>query len=228
MLKKNWLRTALMTILLILSLAACSSAAPVTSTPTLEPTATITEMPATSTPTATEEMPTLQADAPQGNSTKAPDATAAPAADGATAAPTVANGAATAAATPKPPASGGTPADKYQYLGQSIADKTQLRPNTPVTITWTIKNAGTTGWTTDYSMRYFSGVKGSKDYIPFSKVVGAEKTIDLTVSFTTPSSNGDYNTWWKITNAQGQNFGDLDFSFTVTNNPTRSTSTPAK
>jgi hypothetical protein len=37
---------------------------------------------------------------------------------------------------------------------------------------------------------------------------------------------GDYTTWWKLTNPQFQNFGDVDFSFTVTNTPKAATAAP--
>jgi hypothetical protein len=45
--------------------------------------------------------------------------------------------------------------------------------------------------------------------------------------FTTPSEPGDYDLWFKLTNLAGQNFGDLDLVFTVSNNPVKATPTTA-
>jgi hypothetical protein len=50
--------------------------------------------------------------------------------------------------------------------------------------------------------------------------------VTISVTFTTPTIPGDYNTWWKLTNLQGQHFGDVDFSFTVTTTPHQATPTP--
>jgi hypothetical protein len=119
-------------------------------------------------------------------------------------------------------------ADKYQYLGQSIADHSRFLPNRTEAITWTVKNIGTTGWTTGYTLRYFSGPKATKDAYSFSKAVPVNDTINFIVTFTTPAQLGNYDIWFKLTNSQGQNFGDLALVYTVTNNPQKATATPAK
>lgn len=121
-------------------------------------------------------------------------------------------------ATMVPPV-GGVADDKYVYLGQDVKDGSQFLPNRTVTITWTVQNAGATTWTTDYMMRYFSGPKASQDTYNFTKQVPPEGTINFMVTFTTPSAPGDYDMWFKLTNASGQNFGDLNLVYTVTNTP---------
>jgi hypothetical protein len=126
------------------------------------------------------------------------------------------------------PPAGDKASDKYEYMGQDIPDHTQFLPNRVVTITWTVKNAGTTGWTKEYALRYFSGPKANKDIYYFTKDTPAGATINFIVTFTTPASPGDYDLWFKMTNTAGQNFGDLDLVFTVSNNPVRATSTPSK
>jgi hypothetical protein len=194
----------LICVALVLGLVACG---PATATPAPTATAMPTEQ-----PTSTE--------AP----TEAPTATTAPTQPAASATPD-ANLTPTVAQNAAPPASGAI-ADKYQYLGQDIADHTQFLPNRTVTVTWTIKNIGTTGWTTGYTLRYFSGPKASKDVYPFSKEVPVNATINFTVTFKTPADPGDYDMWFKLTNNAGQNFGDLDLVYTVSNNPQKATSTP--
>ncbi len=216
---KKPLRAGLLTVL-FLSLTACANATPTASlaTPTAEVQPTETALPATETPIpAPTAMPATPTGAPA-----APDSNNPPAAITPLTTP-LANGQPAGQAQ-----AGGPPADKYAFLGQSLPDKLQVRPGTTLTITWTIKNNGTAGWTKEYRMRYFSGIQAKADTYNFSKDVPANGTIDLTVTILAPSAYGDYGTWWKLTNAQGQNFGDVDFSFTVTDNPSRSTSTPTQ
>ncbi|HMD88110.1 MAG TPA: NBR1-Ig-like domain-containing protein [Anaerolineaceae bacterium] len=123
-------------------------------------------------------------------------------------------------ATTPPGSSSSGPADKYQYVSQNIPDKTQVRPGVEISMTWAVKNTGTTAWTTDYELRYFTGPANSApNVVKFPKTVPPGTVANLTVEIVAPKSPGDYDSWWKLTNAQGQNFGDVDLLFTVTNTP---------
>lgn len=201
-------------LICLLLLAACGPNA----TPMVP---TLTEAPA--------QPPTLTArpsETPQPSQT--PTMTALTSAAGST--PGTLEPAGTAASQPAAanPSAGGKAPEKYTYLGQSISDRTQFLPNRTVTIIWTIKNTGTNGWTKDYTLRYFAGPEPSKEVYAFTKDVPVNDTINFTVTFTTPAAPGDYDLWFKLSNNAGQNFGDLDLVFTVSNNPVRATSTPAK
>ena len=109
--------------------------------------------------------------------------------------------------------------DKYQYISQTLPDNYQVRPGVSVTISWTVKNVGATAWNTNYALRQFTGPDINKAYIPFAKTVSANQTTEFTVTFTTPTTPGDYNLWYKLTNDKSQNFGDINFQFTVTGTP---------
>jgi hypothetical protein len=111
----------------------------------------------------------------------------------------------------------GQKTDFYKYVGQNYPDKLKVTPGAVLTITWAIKNVGTIGWTTDYTIRYFSGITAKRDYYPFPQTVPANGVVNLSVTITAPKTLGEYTTWWKLTNALGQNFGDVDFTFEVSN-----------
>jgi hypothetical protein len=124
------------------------------------------------------------------------------------------------AATIPASSSGSGPADKYQYVTQNVADKVQVRPGVEITITWAVKNVGTVAWTTDYTLRYFTGPANSApNVVKFPKTVPPNSVANITAVIVAPKNTGDYDSWWKLTNAQGQNFGDVDLAFTVTNTP---------
>lgn len=218
---------AILGLLCLLILAACGpNAAPAaTETPTQAPTHTPRPT-KTPLPTETPTVPPAAITSDPGAATT--PGTAQPGAGQSGAAqPTAAQ---PAGAQPAKPAAGagGVAPDKYTYLGQDVADHTQFLPNRTVTITWTIQNSGTTGWTKDYTLRYFAGPEPSKTFYNFTKDVPVKDTINFVVTFTTPSEPGDYDLWFKLTNAAGQNFGDLDLVFTVSNNPVKATPTTSK
>ncbi len=137
----------------------------------------------------------------------------------------------TAAFTLSAPPSGstGSAADKYKYVSQSLPDGTQVLPGTKFSISWVVTNAGDTTWTTSYVLRFFSGpTPGATTDYNFTKQVAPGQSATLTAKIVAPQDLGDYNSWWKLTNDQGQNFGDVNFLFTVTNSPgSARTPTPA-
>jgi hypothetical protein len=213
-----------------MTLAACQPAASPPGAPT--PTDAATQAPSAHTPLPTwTTVPTQTPEQPAATGTQSapsPDGATPNATAGATAGAPASGATATKPPTAAQPPSGGAVQDKYQYLGQDIPDRTQFLPNRTVTITWTVKNIGTNGWTKDYTLRYFSGPKPAKDVYNFTKDVPANGTINFVVTFTTPAEPGDYDLWFKLTNLEGKNFGDLDLVFTVSNNPQKATSTPKK
>lgn len=219
----------LMAAVILFSAAACSPKA--TPSPTAEPTAT-------ESPTETMEPTEIETETPEvldtPETTVEPGSTANPADANNPADPNAAGQQPTAAGTSNAPASSGgqpvvsTAPDKYQYITQNLPDGYQVRPNVSVTITWSIKNIGTTLWDKNYSLRYFAGPQVKNTLIPFPKSVAANAATDLTVTFTTPAQPGEYDLWFKLANAQSQNFGDLDFVFTVSNTPNNNVKATAK
>jgi hypothetical protein len=206
--------------------AAANESPTVRPTRTPRPTGTPRHTPTPGEATGTAEGTSASTEAGASNeagaSTEAGAATQAgtPAADTPAGANTpAAPGAATAAGNPPPAA--GKAMEKYTYLGPDIPDRTQFLPNRQVTITWTVKNTGTTGWTKAFTLRYFAGPKPNRDAYSFTKDVPVNDTINFVVTFTTPAAPGDYDLWFKLTNAANQNFGDLDLVFTVSNNPVK-------
>jgi len=106
-------------------------------------------------------------------------------------------------------------ADQYLFVSQNIADGSTVSSGESIHIVWTVKNVGKTTWTTKYMWRYFAGVKPETTVYYFPKNISNGQSIDVDVIFTAPSTAGKYSTWWKLTNDQGQNFGDVSFAFVV-------------
>lgn len=219
MILKSTARLGLICMLTLFALSACGPLEPeVEATPSVAP----TEMPTNTLAPTDTPVPTETPAAPPAD----PAAAGTPGVDAA-GTPVTAGGAPTAAPTNAPVTGGSGAPDKYEYLGQNVADTTQILPNRAVSVTWTVKNSGTNAWTKEYTLRHFSGPAPDKSTYAFDKDVPAGGTINFTVTFTTPADPGTYDLWFKLTNAAGQNFGDLDLVYVVTSSPQKFTPTTA-
>jgi hypothetical protein len=205
----------------LLVLVACTPAA--TGTPTPDANAVYTQAAGTVQAALTQS----GALTPSATATTAPTNT-----PEATAAPTLAETAASPAAPMTPiPVSTATKAglpDKAQYVGQGIADDTKFDPGAPFTITWTVKNTGTTTWTTKYLLRFYSGDQmGAPATVAFPKEVKPGENVDLSVNMSAPASSGTFISNWVLTNADGSNFYPLYIQIKVGNAPTATVTSAA-
>jgi hypothetical protein len=90
-------------------------------------------------------------------------------------------------------------------------------PGQDFSVTWTVKNTGNNTWTANYLVRcYTTAYCFGGQTISFGKDVKPGETIDLTINLKAPSTTGDHNTLWVLTNASGTNFGrGLSYNFKV-------------
>jgi hypothetical protein len=105
--------------------------------------------------------------------------------------------------------------DKMQYVNQGVPDGTKFSGGTHFTMYWTIQNVGTTTWDNTYRVRFFGGDRlGVKDFV-IPQTVKPQGSVKLTVEMTAPDKAGQYNSVWVITNPDGVNFGNWNFSCEV-------------
>jgi hypothetical protein len=205
-------------ILTISILAGCGK-----STPTVDPSAKITEIASTVqaeltsiallTPSATA---TLQQTA---TSTSAP---VTPTPTGVTPTPT------------KGVFATGVAGDNAKYLNDvTIPDYSLIAPSTSFVKTWLIQNTGTTTWTKDYKLIYLDGIVGSNNAVSVNlpKSVAPGETVEISVNFISPAANGVYSSYWKMYTATGYIFGEILIMYitvgTSTLTPTAATGTVA-
>ena len=202
-------------LLSLLAAAACSSPPP-TSTPTIDLDPVRTEVAATVLAQVTLDMLSTPSITPLPSPTATPASTATP----------------TRPASPSPsPTStllAGTPrsgTDQAQWVSQSVADGTAFAPGETFTMTWTLKNVGTSTWTAGYMLRHFTGdTFGAAKEIPLGKEVPPGGTVDFTLQMTAPARGGDYRTDWVMATESRGNFREgvfLKITVAVTPTPTR-------
>jgi hypothetical protein len=112
---------------------------------------------------------------------------------------------------------GGVPVvpDKMAYVSQSPADNSVFGPGESFTMVWTLKNTGTTTWTTKYWIRLYGGERLGTNDFNLKDTVKPNETVKVSVEMKAPTTKGKYNTWWVISNADLVNFGSFNLAFEV-------------
>lgn len=216
--KKTIVSSVLIMISIIL-LTACARP-----TPTVDPSAKITEIAST----VQAELTSIALLTPSATATPEPTATS-------TQAPATPTLDLSAIATSTPtmrPILTGTVSDNSKYISDvTIPDYSVVAPGTTFVKTWLIQNNGKTTWTKEYKLIYLEGLVGSNNTtsVSLTKEVAPGEQIEVSVTFKSPDGNGVYSSYWKMYNASGYIFGEpLSMFITVgtsTLTPT-ATSTP--
>ena len=93
----------------------------------------------------------------------------------------------------------------------SIPDGSVFAPGETFTKTWRLKNRGTCTWTPDYTLVYNSGAQmGETTAVRLPAYVAPGQTVDVSVTFTAPSTSGRYTGYWILRNPSGALFGSGD------------------
>ncbi len=188
-------RYASILIISTVYLAACQSLvpAPPTSTrPAPEPVYTSAAL------TAAAGL-TQQAAALEGTATPAPPtATPAPVTETSTPSPNQ---------SPSPTPGGGD--DKAAFvLDVTIPDGTTFSAGTDFVKTWRLKNVGTSTWTGDYDLVFYSGSQMSAPpALPVPEIVEPGQTVDLALALTAPQESGLQRGYFMLRSPAGELFG---------------------
>jgi hypothetical protein len=108
--------------------------------------------------------------------------------------------------------------DKALWADQSIKDGTHLKAGQSADLIWYITNVGTTTWTTDYSVRFFTGTnfaKAGNSRYKLPTAVGPQETAAFVIDIVAPSSAGEYKMAWVVSNAEDHNFYTVDITIIV-------------
>jgi hypothetical protein len=109
------------------------------------------------------------------------------------------------------PTSADAKEDKAAWVADvTNKDGTIIKPNTTFVRTWAIKNTGKTTWGTAYRLVYLDGLQDSAGalYVHLPQSVKPNEVVNVSVTFTTPSTLGTYYSYWRLVNADGQPFGE--------------------
>jgi hypothetical protein len=105
--------------------------------------------------------------------------------------------------TPKPDCS-----EKVELEGETIPDQTNFLPGVNFEKTWTLRNVGTCTWTPDYSIIFVGGEQMSDESpTAIGQTVPPESAIEIILPLEAPLNDGYYESFWKLQNERGEQFG---------------------
>ncbi|HMB21621.1 MAG: NBR1-Ig-like domain-containing protein [Chloroflexota bacterium] len=89
----------------------------------------------------------------------------------------------------------------------TISDGTILAPDESFVKTWKFQNTGTCAWEEDYLITFTSGNDMDGEDTEIDEEVASGSTAEISVSLVAPSSEGSYTGYWKLADADGNEFG---------------------
>ena len=101
------------------------------------------------------------------------------------------------------------PCNRAEFVDDvSVPDGTTFSPGADFVKTWRLKNNGSCTWTTSYRVVFDSGVSfGAPASFNLPGTVAPGDTIDISVNMVAPETANDYESYWKLQDASGTNFG---------------------
>jgi hypothetical protein len=103
-----------------------------------------------------------------------------------------------------------TTCDGSGFVSETVPDGTVMAPGQVFTKTWKLLNSGTCTWTATYKAVFTGTGNGGPmggTTTPTGKIVKPGESIEISISFTAPTTGGDYVSWWKLQNDAKAFFG---------------------
>ena len=117
-----------------------------------------------------------------------------------------------------PTATLGKTGNQCVYSDQNIKDGTVFKAGQTADLTWYVTNTGTTTWTTDYSIRFYSGTnfaKAGNTRYKLPVAAAPQATAQFTIDIVAPSTAGEYKMAWVISDEGDNNFCMVDVTIKV-------------
>lgn len=99
--------------------------------------------------------------------------------------------------------------DRAEFIADvTIQDYSEQVVEDEITKTWRIRNVGETTWTTDYYLDFDKGEQmGADVQIFLTEEVPPNDYVDLSIDFTVPATAGEYTSYWRLRNGDGELVG---------------------
>ncbi len=98
--------------------------------------------------------------------------------------------------------------DRADLKEETIPDQSVISPGESFEKQWVIQNSGSCTWNQDYGLTFVGGnqLTGISPS-PINHTIQPNETVELTLQLTSPQVPGYYESFWKLQNNQGGQFG---------------------
>ena len=90
----------------------------------------------------------------------------------------------------------------------TIPDNTEMAPGEKFTKTWQVRNNGSCVWEAGFKLTFSGGNSLGGASLILTKAVGPNTTTNLSIFMTAPSTAGNYQSNWRMSDSAGTFFGD--------------------
>ncbi|MDP8285027.1 MAG: NBR1-Ig-like domain-containing protein [Candidatus Electryonea clarkiae] len=108
----------------------------------------------------------------------------------------------------------------------TIPDNTEVLPGQKFNKTWQVRNNGSCVWEAGFILKFTSGNLLGSTSLSLSKNISPGTTAELSMQMTAPSVPGNYQGNWRMTDADGEYFGDEIYVLIIVLGSTTSTPAP--
>ena len=114
----------------------------------------------------------------------------------------------------------------------TIPDNTAMTPGKSFTKTWEVLNSGVCKWDTGFKFKFINGDAMGGDTLTLPAAIDLKQKVEISVNMVAPNKVGKFTSIWKMTDANGNIFGDpltvviQVAGSTLTATPTKGTVTP--
>jgi len=116
------------------------------------------------------------------------------------------------------------------YPDNNMTSPPVVTPGQVFVKTWKVKNTGTCSWVPGYQLAYAYGNTPAAQMggqpVPITSTISPGMTVDLSVTLTAPTTNGTYQGFWQMKNANSQSFGQTIWVGVTVADPAQPTAAP--
>ncbi len=110
---------------------------------------------------------------------------------------------------PPTPTQPSVPCDAAGFVSDgTVPDGFVLKPSSPFTKVWIVRNMGTCTWAEDYALVFFDGeLMAGKSPLTLGRELAPGDALEVSINLVAPAAGGVYSSRWMLVNSSGMTFG---------------------
>jgi hypothetical protein len=98
--------------------------------------------------------------------------------------------------------------DRAELIDETIPDQSVISPEQPFEKKWMLQNSGSCTWNQEYDLIFVGGNQlGGLSSSPLNQTISPNEAFEMVLKLISPPVPGYYESFWKLQNDQGNQFG---------------------